>query len=43
MGVASQATVSTMFDVPSGIELGASTIEVVANGIHSPPVAVTID
>lgn len=43
MGVASQATVSTMFDVPSTIELGASTLVVVANGIHSPPVDVTIN
>lgn len=43
MGVASTATVSTMFDVPSTIELGASTLEVVANGIASAPVAVTID
>jgi hypothetical protein len=43
MGVASQAMVSTMFDVPSSIELGASTLEVVANGIHSAPVAVTIN
>jgi hypothetical protein len=43
MGVASQATVSTMFDVPSTIELGASTLVVVANGIHSPPVNVTIN
>jgi hypothetical protein len=43
MGVASQATVSTMFDVPSSIELGASTLEVIANGIHSTPVAVTIN
>jgi hypothetical protein len=43
MGVASQATVSTMFDVPAAIELGASTLEVVTNGIHSPPVDVTIN
>jgi len=43
MGVASQANVSTMFDVPSSIELGASTLEVIANGIHSTPVAVTIN
>lgn len=42
MGVASNATVSTMFDVPNGIELGASALVVVANGIHSPPVGVTI-
>jgi hypothetical protein len=43
MGVASTATVTTMFDVPAGIELGASTIEVIANGIPSLPVAVTVD
>jgi hypothetical protein len=43
MGVASMATVSTMFDVPSSIELGASTLEVVANGIHSHAVNVTIN
>lgn len=43
MGVASTAAVSTLFDVPANIELGASTIEVIANGIPSMPVAVTID
>jgi hypothetical protein len=43
MGVASQATVSTMFDVPLSIELGPSALEVIANGIHSAPVGVTID
>ena len=43
MGVASQAPVSTMFDVPSNIDLGASTLVVVANGIHSPPVDVMIN
>jgi len=32
-----------MFDVPSGIERGASSLEVVANGIHSPPVGVMIN
>jgi len=42
MGVASNATVSTMFDVPNAIDLGASSLVVVANGIHSPPVGVTI-
>jgi len=40
--VASQATVSTKFDVPASIETGASTLEVVANGIPSKPVSVTI-
>ena len=43
MGVASQATVSTMFDVPPTIELGASMLEVVANGIHSRPVNVMVN
>jgi hypothetical protein len=43
MGVATgTATVSTQFDVPAGIELGASTIAVVANGIPSSPVSVNI-
>lgn len=43
MGVATGTkTVSTHFDVPSNIEAGASTIEVVANGIASGPVNVTI-
>ena len=43
MGVASTATVTTMFDVPAGIELGPSTLEVIANGIPSLPVAVTVN
>jgi hypothetical protein len=34
--------VSTLFDVPSSIETGASQLAVVANGIASTPVAVTI-
>jgi hypothetical protein len=34
--------VSTKFDVPAGIETGASTLEVVANGIPSKAVAVTV-
>ena len=43
MGVATgPATVSTQFDVPLGIEAGASTLEVVANGIPSNPVTVNI-
>jgi hypothetical protein len=42
MGVASNKTVSTMFDVPSTIETGASALVVVANGIASRPVSVTI-
>jgi len=36
------AIVSTTFDVPSGIETGASAIFVVANGIASAPKSVTI-
>jgi len=36
------ATVSTEFDVPAGIPTGAATLYVVANGIPSPGVAVTI-
>jgi len=44
MGVATGATVvSAQFDVPSGIEIGASTLVVVANGIPSPAVNVTIN
>ena len=35
--------VSTQFDVPAGTETGSSTIEVVANGIASAPVTVTIN
>lgn len=37
------ATVSTEFDIPSTIGTGASTLVVVANGIPSSPVSVTID
>ena len=36
------ATVSTTFDVPANIEGGASNIQVVANGIASTPVSVTV-
>ncbi|HZR56722.1 MAG TPA: kelch repeat-containing protein [Terriglobales bacterium] len=36
------AIVSTHFTVPAGIELGASELEVVANGIPSTAVAVTV-
>jgi hypothetical protein len=35
-------TVSTHFDVPSGIETGASTLVVIANGIPSAPVSKTV-
>lgn len=44
MGVATgSAIVSTHFKVPAGIELGASQLEVVTNGIASNPVSVTIN
>jgi hypothetical protein len=43
MGVATGTKpVSTHFDVPSGMETGASSLVVVANGIASKPVAVTV-
>ena len=43
MGVATgTATVSTNFDVPATMETGASTLEVVANGIPSVPVSITV-
>ena len=37
------ALVSTNFDVPATMETGASTLEVVANGISSAPVGVTVN
>lgn len=44
MGVATgKATVSTNFDVPAGMETGASTLEVVANGIPSKAVNITVN
>jgi hypothetical protein len=44
MGVATGNTiVSTKFDVPSGMETGASTLEVVANGIPSKKVSLTVN
>jgi hypothetical protein len=44
MGVATGAAiVSTNFDVPSGMETGASQLEVVANGIPSTPVSITVN
>ncbi|HSZ64426.1 MAG TPA: hypothetical protein VK828_21685 [Terriglobales bacterium] len=43
MGVATGTeTVSTNFDVPSSIETGVSTLVVIANGIPSAPVTITI-
>ena len=44
MGVATgKATVSTNFDVPAKMETGASTLEVVANGIPSKSVNITVN
>jgi len=42
MAVASHALVSTHFDVPAQQETGPSRLEVVANGIASRPVFVTV-
>jgi hypothetical protein len=43
MGVATGSTlVSTLFDVPAAIESGLSQLEVVANGIPSNPVTITV-
>jgi len=36
------AVVSTQFDVPAGIEMGTSRLEVVANGIPSPAVTIQV-
>ncbi len=36
------ATVSTLFDVPAGIELGASTLVIVTNGIPSTSVPINV-
>jgi hypothetical protein len=36
------ATVSTHFDIPAGMETGASSLQVVANGIPSPAVTITV-
>ena len=44
MGVATgSTTVSTNFDVPSGMETGAGTLVVIANGIPSAPVSITVN
>jgi len=44
MGVATGSKiVSTNFDVPATMETGASSLVVVANGIPSPPVSVTVN
>jgi hypothetical protein len=37
------ARVSTNFDVPAGTETGASTLQVIANGIPSKPVNITVN
>ena len=42
MAVASNRLVSTHFDVPAGQEHGLSVLEVVANGVASPPVFVIV-
>jgi hypothetical protein len=43
MGVATgSTTVSTNFDVPTTIDTGASTLVVIANGIPSPSVKITV-
>ena len=44
MGVATGSTaVSTSFDVPTTIETGASSLVVIANGIPSAPVSITVE
>ena len=44
MGVATGAEkVSTNFDVPAAAETGSSSLEVVANGIPSEPVTITVN
>jgi hypothetical protein len=44
MAVATGNTkVSTNFDVPAGTEIGSSFLQVVANGIPSPAVAITVN
>jgi hypothetical protein len=42
MAVAYTGTTSTDYDVPAGIETGASDLVVVANGIPSQPVVITV-
>jgi|HubBroStandDraft_1064217.scaffolds.fasta_scaffold00393_16 hypothetical protein len=42
MAVASPATVSAHFEVPAGVPVGSGELVVVANGIASTPVAVTV-
>lgn len=42
VAVQSQATTYTYFDVPAAVELGASVLEVVASGIASLPMQITV-
>ena len=43
MGIATGSTiVSTSFDVPASIEAGASTLVMIANGVPSAGIAVTV-
>lgn len=43
MGISDGTPTSTKFDVPSGCETGASTVEVIANGVASKPKSVTVN
>jgi len=43
MAVASKVPVFTHFDVPAGMETGPSTLVVVANGIPSSPINITVN
>ncbi len=42
MRIAPDTEASTHFDVPVDAERGAATLEVVTNGIASPPIAVDV-
>jgi hypothetical protein len=42
MGISNGGPTSTKFDIPAGCETGASTLQVVANGIASNPASVTL-
>jgi hypothetical protein len=42
MGVWTTGTTNAMFDIPFGCETGASTLQVIVNGISSTGVAVTL-
>jgi hypothetical protein len=41
--VANPSAVTASVAIPSGIETGASTLEVVTNGIASKPLSITIN